>query len=86
LEWQEIFGYLGATFINISFIPQVWRLYRLKSAREISLPFVILITMGGLFWLTYGLILSLPAVIIGNIVALVLNALLIIAKLAYGRR
>ena len=80
-----MFGYIGAALINISFIPQIWRLYRLKSAREISLPFTLLITIGGLFWLAYGVVLSLPAVIIGNVVALVIDALLIIAKLAYGR-
>jgi len=83
---KEILGFIGAACINISFIPQIWRLYRLKSAREISLPFTILMVVGGLFWLTYGIVSGLPSVIIANIVATVLSAMMLTAKIIYGRR
>lgn len=86
MENTEILGYFGAACINIAFIPQVWRLYRLKSALEISLPFTILLLAGGGCWLTYGIVLSLPSIIIANIVAILLNVLMLIAKLLYGRQ
>jgi len=85
LNSYEIFGFIGAASINIAFIPQVYRLFKLKSAREISLPFTILLTFGNFAWLVYGLTLSLPSVIIANISATILNFLMIYAKLKYGR-
>jgi MtN3 and saliva related transmembrane protein len=85
LNWYEIFGLFGAVFINVAFVPQVWRLYRMKSAKEISLPFTILLICGGISWLTYGFLNQLPSVIIANIVAMVLNILMLTAKLIYGR-
>jgi MtN3 and saliva related transmembrane protein len=85
LDWQEIFGLMGAGIINIAFIPQVWRLYKLKSAREISLPFIILLMIGGSSWMIYGLLLGLPSVIIANVIATVLNILMLVAKLIYSK-
>ena len=86
MESREIFGFLGAACINISFIPQIWRLFKLRSAREISLPFTLLLIAGAIFWLIYGLLSSLPSVIIANSVALGLSILMLTAKLIYNKQ
>ena len=39
LEWRELLRSMGGALTTVGFIPQVWRLFRLKGAREISLPF-----------------------------------------------
>ncbi len=85
LDWQQGLGLLAGGLIAASFIPQTWRLFKLKSAREISLLFTCLQLGGGLLFLAYGLILSLPAIVITNIVNTVLVSLVIYAKLRYGR-
>jgi MtN3 and saliva related transmembrane protein len=86
LDWQQIFGLVAGAVIAVSFIPQIWKLYKLKSSREISLPFTLLQLGGGLMWLVYGLVLALPAVIVTNIVNTILVSLIIYAKIKYGRQ
>ena len=85
MDWQQIFGLFAGGLIAVSYIPQIWKLFKLKSAKEISLPFYLLQLCGGLMWLVYGLILSLPAVIITNIANVILICLLLYAKIKYGK-
>ena len=85
MDWQEIFGFIAGTLTTVALIPQVWRLFKLKSAREISLPFTTMFLFGGIFWLTYGIMLSQPPLIYANVVSIVLVALMLFAKLKWGR-
>jgi MtN3 and saliva related transmembrane protein len=85
LDWQQIFGLFAGGLIAISYIPQIWKLFKLKSAKEISLPFTLLQLLGGLMWLIYGLFLSLPALVVTNIVNTTLCCLMLYAKIKYGR-
>jgi MtN3 and saliva related transmembrane protein len=86
LDWEEILGFVGGSLITVAFIPQVWRLYRLKSAREISLLFNILFLMGGMCWLAYGISKELLSVIVSNAVNLALVLAMLYAKVKYGRQ
>ena len=81
----EVIGFIGGALITCGFIPQVIRVFKLRSAREISLLFTILLLLGVLFWLTYGIAFGLPSVILGNAVTAVLVLCLLFAKLKYGR-
>lgn len=84
MAWQEILGFLGGSLIALGFIPQVVRLFRLKSAKEISLPFTVLFTAGVISWMLYGIVMRLPSVILWNAISLVLNSAMLYAKLKYG--
>ena len=82
---KEILGFLGGALITAAFIPQVWRLFKIRSAHEISLPFTLLFLVGGMFWLAYGVLLSLPPVILWNAITLVLVSAMLYAKVKYGK-
>jgi len=84
-ELAEALGLIGGALTTAGFIPQVVRVYRLRSAREISLPFTILFTMGISFWFGYGVLFQLPSVMFWNAITLVTGILLLYAKLKYGR-
>jgi MtN3 and saliva related transmembrane protein len=86
LEWEEILGLIAGALITVAFIPQVWRLYRLKSAREISLPFNLLFLAGGVCWLGYGISKELLSVIVSNAMNLALVFAMLYAKAKYGRQ
>ena len=86
MVWQEVLGLVAGAAITVGFIPQVWRLFRLRSAKEISLPFTILLLVGMSCWLAYGATLGLPSVIIWNAIALVLALAMLYAKIKYGRQ
>jgi len=71
--------------MTVGFLPQVIRVYKLKSAHEISLMFTILLLTGLIFWVVYGVYFRLPPVILWNSIAAVLGSALLYAKLKYGR-
>jgi MtN3 and saliva related transmembrane protein len=85
MGWQETFGFIAGTLTTIAFIPQVWRLFKLKSAREISLPFTTMFLFGGIFWLTYGIMLARAPLIYANAISIVLVCLMLFAKLKWGK-
>lgn len=85
MDWKELLGFIGGALTTMGFIPQVWRLFRLRSAHEISLPFTIFFIAGIAFWLSYGISLGLPAVIWWNALTLGLGSAMLYAKLKYGR-
>ena len=81
----EVLGLIAGAFTTISLVPQVIRIFRLRSAREISLPFTSLYLVGGFFWLSYGIVQGLLPVIFWNAIATALTAALFYAKLKYGK-
>lgn len=78
-------GFIAGAIMTVAFLPQVFRVYHLRSAREISLTFTILFIIGILLWLGYGIVFSLPPVILWNAVSVALAVALLYAKLKYGR-
>lgn len=81
-EW---FGLIAGAIITIGFLPQVIRVFKLKSAHEISLTFTILFLIGIGCWLAYGISLRLTPVILWNSISVILALALLYAKLKYGR-
>jgi len=81
----EILGFIGGGVITASLIPQVHRVFKLKSAHDISLTFTLMLLIGLIFWINYGLAFNLAPVILWNTISIGLVALLLYAKLKYGR-
>jgi len=85
LSVVELLGLVAGVFVTCSMIPQLIRVFRLKSAREISLLFTILLLLGMTMWLSYGVFSCLLPVILWNAVGAALVSVLLYAKLRYGR-
>ena len=80
----ESLGFIAGALVTCSLIPQLIRVFQLKSAREISLLFTSLLFLGISTWLAYGILLGLTPLVLWNAIGAVLVALLIYAKLKYG--
>jgi MtN3 and saliva related transmembrane protein len=85
LPSSEILGLLAGLFSTFAIVPQIMRVYKLKSAREISVIYNTTMLLGIILWLVYGIVLGLIPIIIWNIIGALLNVLLLLAKLKYGR-
>ena len=81
-EWL---GFVGGALVTCSLVPQLIRVFKLRSAHEISLLFNTLLLLGLFTWLAYGISLRLPPVILWNAIGTVLVTELLYAKLEYGR-
>ena len=82
-EWL---GFIAGVLTTSSFVPQVVRVFKLRSAHEISLFFNILFLIGIGVWLVYGIYLGLTPVVLWNSITIVLSMALLYAKLKYGRK
>jgi len=82
-EWL---GFVGGALVTCSLVPQIIRVFKLRSAYEISLLFTTLLLLGIIIWLAYGISLGLAPVILWNAIGAVLVAVLLYAKLKYGKR
>lgn len=82
---SEILGFIGGGIVTSSLIPQVYRVFKLKSAHAISLPFTILLLIGLVFLVNYGLSFNLAPVVLWNITSIALTVVLLYAKLKYAK-
>jgi len=83
---QDVFSFTGGVLVTVALVPQLVKIFRLKSAVEISLPFTVLLLVGMLCWLGYGMLSQLFPIILWNAVGATLVATLLFAKLKYGRQ
>ena len=81
----EHLGFVAGALVTCSLIPQLIRVFRLRSAHEISILFTTLLIVGLIIWLAYGISFGLRPVILWNAVGTILVATLLYAKLKYGR-
>jgi MtN3 and saliva related transmembrane protein len=82
----ELTGFVAAFLTTAAFVPQLVRVLKLRSAREISLPTFLMFSLGVLLWLVYGIALHSWPMIASNSVTLFLSSGILLLKLKYDRR
>ena len=76
-------GHFGAFLTSVTFIPQVYRTWKLRSAGDLSLLMLFIVLTSTIVWLTYAVALMLWPVIIANGIVCVLSMLLIYFKVTF---
>ncbi|HEY1501937.1 MAG TPA: SemiSWEET transporter [Acidobacteriaceae bacterium] len=79
-------GLVAAFCTTLSFVPQLIRVWRLRSAREISLIMFLVYAVGVFLWLLYGILIHSMPVILANAVSLVLTFAMLALKLRFDRK
>ncbi len=78
-------GSTAATCTTISFLPQLIRVWRRKSARDISLTMFLLFSFGVACWLIYGIGIGSGPITVANAITLILALAILLLKLRYDR-
>lgn len=81
----DVIGYVAATCTTLSFLPQLLRVVKLRSARDISLGMFLIFSVGTALWLTYGLLSHSKPVAVANAVTFLLSVSILLMKLRYDR-
>ena len=79
-------GFVAAFCTTAAFVPQLLRVLKLRSAREISLGTFLLFSTGVFLWLLYGLYIGSKPVIASNVVTLGLSVSILVLKIRYDRK
>lgn len=80
----ETVGIAAGVFTTLCWLPQVVKMLRDKSTKDLSLVTQAAFTFGVLLWLIYGLLLGRPAIILANTVTLALSGTVLALKLRFG--
>jgi MtN3 and saliva related transmembrane protein len=84
MDTTNLIGLSAGFLTTIAFIPQVAKIWKSKSAKEVSLPTFIAFTIGVALWLAYGIARQEPPIIVWNAVTLVLAGAILAMKLKFG--
>jgi MtN3 and saliva related transmembrane protein len=84
--WIEAVGLAAGTCTTISLFPQVARIYRTKSAGDLSLAMFGIFGCGLILWLAYGVAAHSLSVIVANAVSLAAVLAILFLALRYRGR
>ena len=80
----DLIGFIAATLTTIAFLPQVIKVWKSRSAKDISLGMYCLFSTGVLLWLIYGILLVAWPIILANLITLILALMIVGMKLRFG--
>lgn len=77
-------GFIAAILTTVAFVPQIIRIWRTRSAGDVSLGMYTLFTLGVVLWLVYGILIYSWPIIFANCVTLVLAGAVLVMKVKFG--
>ena len=80
-----IIGFMATGFAVSSTIPQIRKALRTKKSDDVSIRFIIVLIIGLLLWVVYGMGRNDIVIIIGNSIAVALNIFMLFLKIKYSR-
>ena len=83
MESIEIVGLVAATLTTSSFIPQVYKAFKNKSTKDVSLTMYTVLLIGTILWLIYGINIQSLAVILANSITALLVLIVLILKIKF---
>ena len=83
VELTEIIGFIAAVLTTVAFFPQVIKIWKTKSTKDISLIMFSTLVVGVALWLAYGLMINSMPIIVANIIGLISTSLILFFKLKY---
>jgi len=85
MTWIDLAGHTGSFLSSITFMPQVYKVWKSKSAEDLSIYMLFIILASTVVWIIYGVNLSLAPVYICNGIICVLSLILIYFKIRYKK-
>ncbi len=79
-----ILGYVAGLITAFTFLPQVIKTWKTKSAKDVSLAMFLIALTNQILWLSYGILKNDSVIIITNAVMLVMTCVMISLKLKYN--
>lgn len=80
---KEMVGYVGGVMSSISFLPQVIKIWKTKSAKDLSMLTLIFLTSNITLWLTYGILIGSIPLWLTNAIVLAMVLCMIYFKIKF---
>lgn len=78
-----ILGILATSFSTLAFIPQLIKIVKTKETKDLSLVSFLVLSLGALSWLMYGILIRQWPVIVTNTLVLIFGLFIVAMKIRY---
>lgn len=82
----ELLGLLAGALTTLAFVPQVYQVWKSKSAKDISLGMYSIFVVGIALWLGYGLLSHSLPVVVANTLTFILASMVLLMKIIFDRK
>lgn len=83
MDNTKLLGLVAGLLTTLSFVPQVVKTWRSRSARDLSLVMFLLYCLGVFLWMIYGFMIDELPVILWNIITLILASIILVFKIRF---
>jgi MtN3 and saliva related transmembrane protein len=84
MPWISTIGTAAAICTTSAYLPQVIRAWQTRSTHDVSLKMYLLMVLGTLLWLAYGVAIADWPLIGANAISLLFTGSILFLKLRYG--
>ncbi len=84
MSGTDILGYSAGAITSLTFLPQVIKTWKLRSARDVSLLMFIIAAVNEIMWIVYGALLDNWVIILTNSIVLAMSLTMIFFKLRFS--
>ncbi len=84
MDVVTIVGYAAGLCSTLAFIPQFLKIYRTKSAKDLSLTGFSVLVLATILWLAYGFMMNSLPMIAANAVVLAIAIGIVALRIKYG--
>lgn len=82
----DILGYAAGAVTAFTFLPQVIKTWKEKSAKDVSLYMFIIAFVNEIMWLVYGILIDNWVIIVTNAIMLIMSSVMILLKMKYNHQ
>jgi MtN3 and saliva related transmembrane protein len=83
MDYITIIGLMAAALTVIAFFPQLLKVWKTKSTRDISLGMFSIFCSGVFLWLIYGILTQDPPVTVANLLVFIQAFIILMFKVKY---
>ena len=83
MDYAIIIGFIAAFLTTFAFLPQSIKTIKTKQTKDLSLITLMMIELGLVSWLIYGLMIESLPIIAANTVSILIMTIVIILKVKY---
>jgi len=83
-DLKTMIGMVAGFLTTAAFLPQMWRVWKTKQARDVSLATYAIFVTGIALWFIYGLMINSVPVTLYNALSFVFAASVVVMKLRFG--
>jgi MtN3 and saliva related transmembrane protein len=82
----DILGYAACAVTALTFLPQVIKTWKEKSAKNVSLLMFLIAFINEVMWIAYGVLRNDMVIIVTNVIMIIMCSTMIVLKLKYNKQ